>query len=168
MSDSRSLVLTGFMGTGKSTVALLLADRLNRLLVDMDTLIEQRTGWSIPDIFAQRGEAFFRAIEHGICLELSLRESLVVATGGGALLNPLSREAFLRSAMVICLQADPATLAQRLAQSARAHRPLAADWEALLAERAPIYASLPYHVRTDNKTPQQVVEEILTLWNASP
>ncbi len=165
MSDRRSIVLTGFMGTGKSTVALLLADRMNRLLVDMDALIEQRTGWSISDIFAQRGEAFFRAIEHGMCLELSLRELLIVATGGGALLNPLSREAFLRSALVVCLQATPATLRERLTQSA--HRPLAPHWEALLAERAPIYAALPHQVWTDDKTPDQVVEEILTLWNAS-
>ncbi len=153
------------MGTGKSTVALWLADRLDRLLVDMDALIEQRTGWPIARIFAERGESFFRALEHAMCLELSLREELVVATGGGALLNPLSREALLTSAFVVCLQARPETLAQRLADSPQ--RPLAAQWQALLAERQAVYESLPHHIWTDHKTPSEVGEEIIRLWNAS-
>lgn len=165
MSDHRSIVLTGFMGTGKSTVALLLADQLDRLVIDMDALIEQRTGWPIPRIFAERGEAFFRALEHALCLELSLREALVVATGGGALLNPSSREALLRSAFVVCLHARPETLEKRLAGSVQ--RPLAPQWQSLLAERQPIYQALPHHVWTDDKTPQDVAEEIVRLWNAS-
>ncbi|MFQ3647522.1 MAG: shikimate kinase [Anaerolineae bacterium] len=165
MSDRRSIVLTGFMGTGKSTVALLLADRLDRLVVDMDTLIEQRTGWPIARIFAERGEPFFRTLEHALCLELSLRDELVIATGGGALLNPMSREALVGSAFVVCLQARPETLTERLADSPE--RPLAGRWQALLAERQAVYDALPHQVWTDHKSPSEVVEEIIRLWNAS-
>lgn len=164
MSDCRSIVLTGFMGTGKSTVALVLADQLDRLVIDMDTLIEQRTGWPIRRIFAERGEAFFRTLEHALCLELSLRDELVIATGGGALVNPVSREVLLQSAFVVCLHARPETLERRLEDGSQ--RPLAPQWQALLAERLPIYQSLPHHVWTDDCTPQQVAEEIVRLWNA--
>jgi shikimate kinase len=66
-NDARNIVLTGFMGTGKSTVGALLAAKLNRVFVDVDTAIEHRTGLTIPRLFADYSEPFFRAIEKGIC-----------------------------------------------------------------------------------------------------
>lgn len=164
MSD-QTIVLTGFMGTGKSTTALALAKLLNRPALDMDALIEERTGWTIPQIFNLAGEAVFRGIETGICLELSLRRGVVVATGGGALLKLESQMAMLHRCFVVCLMALPETIEQRL-QGAD-NRPLAIQWKKLLAQRGEIYLSLPNRVWTDDKTPEQVAQEIVDRWNAS-
>ena len=80
---AKNIVLIGMMGCGKTTVGKLLAQHLNRPLVDTDALIEQREGRSIPDIFARDGEAYFRALELDLCRELSEQDSLVIACGGG-------------------------------------------------------------------------------------
>ncbi len=153
------------MGTGKTTTAAALGQALARPVVDMDALIVERTSYAIARIFSEEGEPVFRAIECGIALELALRPGLVVAAGGGAVLNPLTRETWLRRCFVVCLMARPETIEQRLAGSTQ--RPLAANWRALLAQRAEVYASLPHPVWTDDRTPLQVAEEIIELWNAS-
>jgi shikimate kinase len=165
MNKTANIVLTGFMGTGKSTVAQCLAEKLNRPLIDMDALIETRTGYSIPRIFAERGENFFRAIEKGVCYELSLHTNTIVSTGGGALINPENREAMLQTGFVVCLTAQPDIIEQRLSQAD--NRPLAKQWREILAQRQATYALLPHHISTDLLTPHQVADEIITLWNAS-
>ena len=86
----KNIVLIGMMGSGKTTVGRLLARRLGRELADTDALIEQRTGRSIPDIFARDGEPAFRALELELCRELSGRKGLVIACGGGL---PMQEEA---------------------------------------------------------------------------
>ena len=92
-SSNRNLVLTGFMGTGKTSVGRQVAQRLGRPFVDMDVEIEARTGKSIPRIFAEDGEATFRRIESSLCQELGAQVGLVIATGGGALVDPANRAA---------------------------------------------------------------------------
>jgi shikimate kinase len=81
----QNIILTGFMGTGKSTVGQVVAARLGRRFVDMDALIEQREGRPIPQIFAEAGEPYFRQLEAGLCRELAEQAAQVIATGGGAL-----------------------------------------------------------------------------------
>ncbi len=163
-----NLVLTGFMGTGKSTVGRQVAARLERPFVDMDAVIETRAGQPIAAIFAAQGEAVFRQLERALCLELAAQDGLVIATGGGALIPPESRAAMLRSGLVICLTATPEALLARLANEA--DRPLlaAADPQArlreLLAARAAAYAALPFQLDTSTLTPDQVTEAVLTLW----
>src|SRR5512147_1602871 len=90
-NEARSIVITGFMGTGKTTVARLVAQALNRPLVDTDDLIMQRAGMSIADIFAHQGEPAFRALEAGVCAEFAALSGLVIATGGGMLVSPGNR-----------------------------------------------------------------------------
>lgn len=160
--DCRNIVLTGFMGTGKSTVAALLAQRVRRPLVDMDRVIEQRTGYTIPQIFAEYGEAAFRVIEKGLAHELMLRQSLVIATGGGSLMDGESRDFVERHSFVVCLTANEDELAVRL--GATSGRPLAPKWRELLIARRTVYSSLPHQVDTTDKAPDQVVEEIMQLW----
>ena len=111
--NSRNLVLTGFMGTGKTSVGRLVAERLRREFVDMDELIAVREGMSIADIFARHGESHFRALERGVCAELAARNDLVIATGGGTLVDPGNCLQF-RNAVVICLDADVEEIARRL------------------------------------------------------
>lgn len=160
-SEPRSIVLTGFMGTGKSTVARLLAEALGRPLVDSDDLIVERAGLTIPEIFAQQGEAAFRALEARLCAELAAQTGLVIATGGGMLIPPGNRALMLRSAVVICLDAAPETIEARLNTSAG--RPLAGQWRELYEARKPVYAALPHHLATDDLTIGQAVQALRSL-----
>ena len=158
-----NLILTGFMGTGKSTVGALVAAHMSRVFYDMDAVIEQRTGLAISGIFAQESEPYFRAIERGLCYEMALQQNLVVATGGGALVDANNYEVMSKTGVIICLTADAAALSERLGQFEG--RPLAIRWQELLEERRPFYDAMPHQVDTSGRTPQQVAADIITLWN---
>jgi shikimate kinase len=165
-----NIAITGFMGTGKTTVARIVAGRLGFELVSTDALIEARAGQSIPEIFAQKGEAAFRRLEAIICREVAMRPDVVIDTGGGALLDPASRAAFLKSGLVICLTCAPDEIMRRL--SGDSSRPLLAGdararIAALLAERAPIYNALSHHVDTTHRSPEQAADEVIALWMQS-
>lgn len=163
-----NLILTGFMGTGKSTVGRLVAARLKREFIDMDDVIVERAGMPIPEIFANAGEAAFRQWEREAVTALAARQSIVIATGGGALIDPANREALAVSGLIVCLDASAETIFARLDGSS--DRPLlhgedaAARIRALLAERAAAYAALPHHIQTDTLTPHQTAEAVLKLW----
>ena len=160
--SEQNIVLTGFMATGKSTVGMILAKKLGRVFFDVDTAIEHRTGLTIPRIFANHSEPFFRAIEKGICHEISLQKNLVIATGGGAILDADSRTAFLKTSFLVNLRASPEIIEARLRGSDL--RPLAGEWRERFAKRKPIYDLIPNQVDTTDKTPEQVAEEIMQLW----
>ncbi len=168
----RNIVLTGFMGTGKTSVAREVAQRLGRTFVDMDEVIVQRAGRSIGEIFAQEGEAAFRLLERALCEELAQGEGLVIATGGGALVDPQNREVLARNGLLICLDCAEEELLARL-QGDRS-RPLllgedpAARLRALLAARRAAYAQIPYHVDTTNLALPQVVEAVMRLAQGEP
>lgn len=155
------------MGTGKSTVGQLLAHRLGRPFVDLDTEIERRAGKPIAAIFAADGEAAFRRLEAEVAAELAQRQGIVLATGGGALLAGITRRRLAQNGIIIELRATPETLIERLRGTTE--RPLldAEEWEAelrrLYERRATTYARLPYHVDTTHRTPEAVVEAVLRM-----
>src|SRR5690606_34801254 len=113
---NRPLLLTGFMATGKSTVGRAVAESVAVPHLDLDELVVSRTGLSVPQLFAERGESGFRALEKEVLLTL-LREwadrRVVVSLGGGALLDPALRVEALAQAVVVCLTATPAEIARR-------------------------------------------------------
>lgn len=164
-----NLTITGFMGTGKTTVGRLVAARLGRRFVDMDTLIEAREGRPISQIFAESGEAYFRQLEADLCRELAARGGLVIATGGGALVSEANLRALERSGPVVCLDCEPDELWRRIGASE--NRPmLAARDEArfarlanLLAQRAPAYARVGHHVDVTRLLPEDAARQICTL-----
>ena len=165
--DARpNIVLTGFMGTGKSTVGRLVADRLGRRFVDTDALIESRHG-PIPDLFAAHGEARFRQLEREVAAELAGRTGLVVSTGGRTMLDPANQSTLGASGVVVCLSASTAELVLRLRHEA-AHRPLLREGDpaeriaALLAERESGYARFP-QVATDGRSPDEVADAVIAL-----
>lgn len=166
MSLNRNIILAGFMGVGKSTVGSLLASRLGMQFVDTDTCIEEEAGKSIAEIFAQDGEAAFRSIEAQVCQRLADRSGLIIATGGGALLNSATRAALERCGPVICLVADLDEIIRRVGEAPERplFRPDRARLAALLATRLPLYASLPYQVDTTRRTPEEIAEEIASQW----
>jgi len=161
MNFATNIILTGFMGTGKTTVGQILARKLKREFVDMDAVIEARAGMTIPQIFERRGEDEFRALERRLVYELALRNGLVIATGGGALIDDALRETMLQSGIVVCLNASKADIRERLAENA--NRPLAAGWESLFEARRSAYAMMPYQILTTGKTPEAIAGEIAAL-----
>lgn len=161
------LVFVGMMGVGKSTVARVVADRLDRRLVDSDTVIERREGRSVRDIFAQDGEAAFRALETEVLLEaLASSEPLVIAAAGGVVLSERNRAALKDSgAKVVWLCADPATLVERVRGGG--HRPLldedpAGTLQRMFREREALYREVADAiVLVDNRSVSEVVEAVL-------
>jgi 3-dehydroquinate synthase len=163
----KNIVLTGFMGTGKTTVGRTVAQRLGRPFVDMDAVIEQAVGKSIPRIFAEDGEARFRELESALCEKLSARQGLVIATGGGALVDPSNRDRMVDGGTVICLDCHPAEVVRRLREEGG--RPLLdvddprAEAERLIGLREGAYAHLPWHVDTTGLLPETVIADVLAL-----
>ena len=163
----RNIVITGFMGVGKSTVGQALAQKLNYEFVDMDDLIEERQGRTIREIFETEGETFFRQLESALCRELSGRQGQVIATGGGALVNPENLAIFSARHLVICLDCDPEVLWLRLA--AAENRPMLDSDDrkerlfALLAQRQPAYASIEHHIDVTRRSPEAIVAEARAL-----
>ena len=142
----KNIVLIGMMGCGKTTVGRLLSQRLGRELTDTDALIEEREGRAIPDIFAREGEAYFRALELELCRELSGREGLVIACGGGLPLRDGAIAALKEGGTVFWLDRDPGETYDGLDVSGR---PLAQGGrEAFLAryrQRASVYRRWANH-----------------------
>lgn len=168
--SGRNIILTGFMGTGKSTVGRLVAAALGRELVDMDAVLESRAGCTIAELFRRQGEAHFRRLERALVVELAARSGLVIAAGGGAVLNPANLDDLQRSGLVVCLTADPETILRRVEREA--HRPLLAGGDpraridALLAARRAAYAAVPHQLDTTGLTPEAVAERVLALARA--
>jgi shikimate kinase len=162
----RNITLAGFMGTGKSTVGRLIAERLGWRFVDTDEIIEARSGHTIAEIFAQDGESAFRQLEAVVCPEMAALFHQVIAVGGGALLNPTIRDCVEAHSLLIALTCDLDEIMRRVGDDPA--RPLfAPDREQLarlLEARAAHYASLPHHIDTTRLTPEQVAEEVFHLW----
>jgi len=152
------------MGTGKSAIGQELAARWGRPFLDMDALIEQREGRTIPEIFRDSGEAFFRRLETQVAAELSEPRGLVIAAGGGIVLNPLNLEHLRRGGIVVCLTASPEAILERVANDT--HRPLlqAADRERrireLLEVRRPLYEAIPERVDTTGRSIAEVADRV--------
>lgn len=159
------IVLIGLMGVGKSTVGRRLASRLNLPFVDADAEIETAAGLSVAEIFERFGEAHFRDGERRVIARLMDGSRKVIATGGGAFMQPETRELILGSATTIWLQADIETLVQRVGR--RGDRPLLLDRDPatvlrdLAAVRNPVYALAPVHVFSRPAPHEATVDAIL-------
>ena len=168
--EKRNVVLTGFMGTGKSTVGRLLAAQLGYTFVDTDELIVARDGRSIADIFREEGQFAFRRWEAVISQELAGQTGVVIATGGRLMLDEANAAALSQNSRVFCLTAAPETILSRLDDD-EGRRPLLDVPEPaqaimnLLERRREGYGRY-YQIHTDNKTPAQIAAEILQVINS--
>ncbi len=162
----RSIVLVGMMGAGKSSVGRRVALRLGIPFVDADTEIEKAAGMAISDIFAVRGEAEFRAGETRVIFRLLESGPQILATGGGAFINPETRAAIAAKGISIWLKADFDVLMKRIRR--RHDRPLlrtadpAATLRTLLEEREPVYALADLTVQSREVTHDKIVDEIVS------
>lgn len=161
----RNIILTGFMGSGKTTVGRILARNLGWEFLDTDREIESREGRTIPEIFEKPGEEAFREMETRLAGELPEMHRKVIATGGGFMVRPENREFAAQAGPVVLLIATPEQIWHRVKRSR--HRPLlrTADPEGrireLLHQRKDAYASIPIRVETGGKTPYSIAEDVL-------
>ncbi|HOW97738.1 MAG TPA: shikimate kinase [Kiritimatiellia bacterium] len=167
-----NLILVGFMGAGKSATGRRVAARLGRRFVDMDAVIEARAGRAIPEIFACEGEAHFRKLERALVLELAGQRDLVIAAGGGVVLNPDNLRDFERTGLVVCLSAALETILKRVGH--HRNRPLleGGDKEQrvreLLENRRALYEAVARQVETTDLTPDEVAARVLALYGEAP
>ncbi|MBC8499169.1 MAG: shikimate kinase [Candidatus Atribacteria bacterium] len=163
----KNIFITGFMGTGKSVVAQQLACKLKMEFIDMDRIIEERQGTSIVDIFTGYGEKYFRAQENKLVKELSQKENMVIATGGGTLLSSDNARILDQRGQIICLYADSQTIYNRVKR--KNNRPLLkgenllSEINRLLEERKKIYDNIKWKIDTTNLNIQEVTDKIIAL-----
>lgn len=170
MMNYEQIWLIGFSATGKSRTSRPLATALDWEAIDLDKLIEERSGDTIPNIFRKGGEAAFRTLESQILAETAEKSRIVVATGGGAVLSEANREAMKRRGFVACFDARPETILSRLQDTgvSPSERPLLqgptqlAKIIELKAERQAAYTqAADFIIQTDDLTPDQVTHQVL-------
>ena len=166
------IVLTGFMGTGKSAVGCRLAERLGLRFIDLDHAIEHAAGMTIPEIFASEGESGFRRRERELIGSLETRQDCVIATGGGAVLDHENVRNLKRGAVIVCLWAEPPVIIERI--GADSQRPLLqapnrlTRIQELLAQRAAAYAEADLSVETSNSDVEEIVDRIVQHFRLEP
>ena len=161
----RRIVLTGFMGSGKTTAGPLIAERLGWRFVDADDVIEAEAGTTIAEIFAQQGEAGFRRREQSTIARLAGEDGLVLALGGGAIETAATRELLLSTpgTILVHLEVELATTLARCSGTEHT-RPILADPANLARryqQRLPLYRMAHVSIAVDSLTPEQVADAIV-------
>jgi shikimate kinase len=168
------LVLIGLRGTGKSTVGRLMAERLKWQFFDSDVILQERAGMTIREIFEKQGEAHFRKLESAVVQEISTKDGAVIASGGGAVLDPNNVAAMKKNGFVVHLSASPSVLWKRIAhdQSSPESRPRLVhnassgldELKKVMLSRAAVYAeSRDVEVIVEDRSPDEVAEAIMLL-----
>jgi len=161
----KSLVLTGMMGVGKSTIGRLLAKRLKVKFIDVDKVIERNEKKSIKRIFNENGEVYFRKLEEKITSKILKSNKKVIALGGGAFMNNEIREKILRSCISFWLKVDLNKLIKRYKKNNRRpllnQKNLETDVKKIYQMRKKIYGLANFKINCDNMNKSQIVEKIL-------
>lgn len=163
-----NLVLTGFMGTGKTTVGKRLAQRLNMVFEDIDDNVEKVTGFTIKELFDKYGERRFRSEEAAAVRRIIRQDNQVIATGGGVVLNPENISALKENGLIFCLEARPEVIYERVKH--KHTRPLLDQdnlmdtINRLLGERRDLYKNAHFTIDTSQNNAENVVEEIIQLY----
>jgi shikimate kinase len=165
MKKKLNIILTGFMGTGKSTVGKIISERLNLNYVDIDDLIEKTVGMKISEIFNRFGEERFRDIETEMVKLITKKKGQVISTGGGVVLRDENLYYLKSSGIVFCLTASPDTIFERIKDGK--NRPLLQGSNQkemiieLMTKRKPYYKKADLMIDTDSLTAEKVAEIII-------
>ncbi len=170
-----NIILVGFMATGKSHVGRIISRLTGRRMTDLDEEIVRRARKPIHQIFTDEGEIVFRAMERHAALTLCEGGNKVIAAGGGAFAQELTRQVLLENGIVFCLTATAETIHYRITRGSpnAAVRPMLGGGDPLerirelLEERAPAYAQAHYAVATDDRTPEEVADAVLRIFETS-
>ncbi len=168
-----NLILTGFMGTGKTSLGKLLAAKLGRGFVDLDQKIEKDSGMTITEIFEKHGEKYFRELEKKAVAEVTARKNLVIATGGGTVKDEENIQLLKSSGVIVCLTTEPEEIFNRTER--RGERPVLDNGgeerlqtiKKLLAERQKFYSQADYTVDTTDWSPLQIMNDICNHFKSS-
>ncbi len=165
---NKSLVLTGMMGVGKSTIGRLIAKKLKVKFIDVDKIIEKNQKKSIKRIFEDNGESYFRKLEEKVTLKILNNSKSVIALGGGAFINNAIREKVLNSCVSVWLKVDLDKLKKRYVKNDR--RPLLnkkrlnADVKKIYQSRKKIYGLSNFKINCDNIDKTKIVQKILNFY----
>ena len=162
-----NVFLIGFMGSGKSTIASYLAENYGMEIIDMDQLIVEREGMAIPDIFAQKGELYFRDVETSLLIEIQGEQNKVVSCGGGVVLRDENVQAMKNIGQIVLLDAKPETILERVKDDD--NRPLLRGNKNvqfirdMMGKRQPKYeAAADLVIHTDGKSADEICKEIIS------
>lgn len=165
----KNIILIGFMGTGKSMISAYLHQITSMPVAEMDEIIVQREGMSIPEIFSSKGDSYFRSMETALLKELQLQDSLIISCGGGAALRQENVQAMKTNGIVFLLSASAEVIFDRIGSDL--NRPVLDGRRSLegisqlMQERQPYYeAAADYIVSTDDKSAEQIAQEILHIY----
>ena len=167
MSSQKNIFLIGLMGTGKTTVGRQLSRKLKMDFYDSDRVIEERTGADIPLIFEKEGETGFRKREAAIIDELTQKKNIILATGGGAVINAENRNHLINRGTVFYLKSNLKTLIERTSKDKNrpllhADEPAATILQRLLDQRGPLYeGTADYVIETANNSIHSVIQAII-------
>ncbi|MEW6002010.1 MAG: shikimate kinase [Nitrospirota bacterium] len=161
----RNIVLTGFMGTGKTAVGRELSRHLKMRLIDVDVEIEKSQGMTINEIFRRFGESRFREIETEVIKKVSKNKNIIISTGGGAVLKEENMDILRKNGVIICLMATPETILKRTGHNSdrpllQVENPLQRIRE-LLNFRKPFYEKADIIIDTEDRSPRQIAKEII-------
>ena len=162
------LILVGISGSGKTTVGTLVAERLGRVFMDLDREIEKREQATVSELFAEKGEPYFREKERELTEELSKMGNMVLAPGGGWITTPDVVALLRPPGRIIYLKVKPETAMKRIGDE-RATRPLLmrpdplGELKRMLMQREPMYLKADHTIDTEKLKPQQVVDQVVNL-----
>ena len=170
MKSKENLVFLGMMGSGKSSIGFLVAEKLKLNFIDVDREIEKELNISIKKIFEQKGESFFRKYEEKMTLKKLKTSSSLISLGGGAFTNPIIRKEILKRHISFWLNWDHQTLLKRIKNSKK--RPIAfnsTDKEIidLIKKRSNIYSKALYEIKCDNLSKKEIVKKILDIYESN-
>ena len=166
MESKENLVFLGMMGSGKSSIGLIISKRLEIDFIDIDHEIEKELGMTIFEIFKKHGEKYFREIEQSITLKMLKKQKTVISLGGGAFLNNKIKKEILENHISFWLNWDIKILVERIKNSQK--RPVAFNASRnelieLIKKRSIVYSKAKYKINCDNLTKNQVVKKILKI-----
>ena len=167
MNSKENLVFLGMMGSGKTSIGLLVAKKLKLQFVDIDEVIEKEFGQTIKEIFAKKGENFFRKFEEKVTLKNLKSTPKVVSLGGGAFINKTIRDEILKNHISFWLNCSNQILLNRIKKSKK--RPLAynltqSELIDLMNKRSPIYSKALHEIKCGNLSKSEIVQKILNIY----
>ena len=167
MNLNKNIVLVGMMGSGKSTIGYILSKSTSLNFIDVDKVIEKKTGLKIFDIFEKKGEIYFRDLEEKITLNLLKEEKIILSLGGGAFLNNNIRKRISENSLSFWLNWKSSTLIKRIYKNKK--RPLAFnssknDLKKLITKRSKIYSETNYRINCESLSKSMIVKKIINLY----
>ena len=167
MESKENIVFLGMMGSGKTSIGLLISKKLNLQFYDIDQIIEKELDMSISDIFEKKGEKFFRDIEEKTTLKILKKKWIVVSLGGGAFINKKIREEILKNHLSFWLNWNSKTLIQRIKKNQK--RPIAlksstSELIDLIKKRSVVYSKSKYKINCEKLSKNEIVNEIINFY----